>query len=99
VIFLNTKGHPNVRVFITHGGLLGTQEAVHAGVPMIAIPLFADQYLNIRNCVAKGISVMVEYNAVTKESLSNALKTVLHDSRYSYDVKHKKHLFVFVTLV
>ena len=81
MIFLNSTGHPNVRLFITHGGLLGTQEAVYAGVPMVGIPLFADQDLNIRNCIARGISVMVEYDAVTKESISNALKTVLHNSR------------------
>ena len=81
VIFLNTTGHPNVRLFITHGGLLGTQEAVYAGVPMVGIPLFADQYLNIRNGIARGVSVMLEYDAITKESVSNALKTVLHNAR------------------
>jgi UDP:flavonoid glycosyltransferase YjiC (YdhE family) len=48
---------------------------------MVGIPLFADQDLNIRNCIARGISVMVEYDAITKESISNALKTVLHNSR------------------
>jgi glucuronosyltransferase len=81
VTFLNTAGHPNVRAFITHGGLLGTQEAVHAGVPMVGVPLFADQYFNIRNCVEKGISVVVEYDAITKDTISNAVKTVLHNSR------------------
>jgi glucuronosyltransferase len=81
VTFLNITGHPNVRVFITHGGLLGAQEAIHAGVPMVGIPLFADQDLNIRNCMAKGISVMLEYDAITKDTLSNALKTVLHNTR------------------
>jgi glucuronosyltransferase len=74
-------GHPNVRVFVTHGGLMGTQEAVHTGVPMVGIPLFADQELNIRNYVSRGIAVMVLYDHVTKESISNALKTVLHDPR------------------
>jgi len=81
MIILNTTGHPNVRLFITHGGLLGTQEAVYAGVPMVGIPLFADQDLNVRNCIARGISVMVEYDSITKESISNALKTVLHNPR------------------
>jgi len=81
VIFLNTTGHPNVRLFITHGGQLGIQEAVYAGVPMVGIPLFADQELNIRSCITKGILVMVEYDAITKERISNAVKTVLHNSR------------------
>jgi UDP:flavonoid glycosyltransferase YjiC (YdhE family) len=75
------SGHPNVRAFISHGGLMGTQEAVHSGVPIVGIPLFADQVYNIMNLVSKGTAVMVPYDSITKESLSRALDAVLHDPR------------------
>jgi glucuronosyltransferase len=35
--------HPNVKLFITHGGLFGTLESIHRGVPMLFIPFYGDQ--------------------------------------------------------
>lgn len=35
--------HPNVKLFITHGGLLGTTEALVEGIPLLGIPIFGDQ--------------------------------------------------------
>ena len=46
-------GHKNVKAFLTHGGLLGTQEAIYYEIPLIGIPLCADQFFNINNYVKK----------------------------------------------
>ncbi|KAJ4434829.1 hypothetical protein ANN_23400, partial [Periplaneta americana] len=79
--------HPNVRAYITHGGLMGTQEAVFAGVPMVGIPLFADQELNLQNCASKGVAVNVPYDDISRESVSKALKEVLHNPSYWENAK------------
>lgn len=34
-------GHPNLKTFVTHGGLNSIQEATFYGLPMIVMPLFA----------------------------------------------------------
>ena len=44
---LFTLGHPNLRLFISHGGLLGTQEAIYHSVPLLGLPVVNDQLRNM----------------------------------------------------
>ncbi|KAJ4448919.1 hypothetical protein ANN_00311 [Periplaneta americana] len=85
--------HPNVRVFITHGGNLGTQEAIYAGVPMVGIPFMVDQPLNVNNYVSKGVAVQLDYDSITTENVLKALKKVLHDPSYRTNAKRLSQLF------
>lgn len=39
--------HPNVKLFISHGGYLGTTEATKEGVPVLGLPMFGDQGVSI----------------------------------------------------
>ncbi|KAI4468665.1 UDP-glucosyltransferase [Holotrichia oblita] len=75
--------HPNVKVFVSHGGMMGTLEALHCGVPVLGIPVFADQMLNIQTNAAKGLATYVSYSNITEESISEALNSLLEDCRYN----------------
>lgn len=71
--------HKNIRAFITHGGLMGTQEAIACAVPMIAMPLFGDQFANTDLYVKIKVALRLNYQDMTEEKLDKALAEVLYN--------------------
>ncbi|XP_062963292.1 UDP-glucuronosyltransferase 2B4-like isoform X5 [Cynocephalus volans] len=79
-------GHPKTKAFITHGGGNGVYEAIYHGVPMVGMPLFADQPDNIARMMAKGAAVRLDFDTVSSTDLLNALKTVINDPLYKENI-------------
>ncbi|KAM9678003.1 UDP-glucuronosyltransferase 2A2 isoform 1-T2 [Trichechus inunguis] len=75
-------GHPKTKAFVTHGGTNGIYEAIYHGVPMVGVPMFADQPDNIAHMKAKGAAVDVNINTMTSADFLNALRTVINDPSY-----------------
>jgi glucuronosyltransferase len=71
--------HPNVKVLITHGGLLTAYEAIDRQVPMIVFPLAYDQGANARMLVHKGVAVELDLNTFTEQQLLSAIDEVKRD--------------------
>ncbi|KAG9480648.1 hypothetical protein GDO78_012226 [Eleutherodactylus coqui] len=74
--------HPKTKAFITHGGTNGIYEAIYHGVPMVGIPLFADQPDNIIHMKTKGMAVMLDINKMQSQDLVDAVNTVINDPSY-----------------
>jgi len=74
-------GHPKARLFITHGGIFSNQEAVYHGVPLIAIPIFADQPINARKIHDDGYGIHLDWDQLTEHSLYEAIQQVLTDTK------------------
>lgn len=74
--------HKNVKAFITHGGLMGTQEAIHCAVPMIGMPLFGDQFINIDLYSRRKMAVRLNYQGITEEKMDTALNEILFNPVY-----------------
>ncbi|XP_026761867.2 UDP-glycosyltransferase UGT5-like [Galleria mellonella] len=74
--------HPNIKVFISHGGLIGTQEAIFHGVPIVGIPIYADQFNNLLQAQEIGFGRILEYHSINEENLWNILNDVLKSSSY-----------------
>lgn len=73
--------HPNVKLFISHGGLLSSIEAVYFGVPIVGIPVFGDQKTNIATAVKRGYAQSIPFIELTEEKLTEALNEILTNKK------------------
>lgn len=85
--------NPKVKVFITHGGLLGGTEAIYHGVPLVTIPIFGDQKFNAARSSKAGYGVRVDYSNLTESSFTWALNEVINNKKYSAKVKELSSRF------
>ncbi|KFB48157.1 AGAP007990-PA-like protein [Anopheles sinensis] len=85
--------HPNIKLFITHSGLLSTQEAIWHGVPVIGFPVFADQFRNINYCVNVGIAKRLSIHNFQANELVDAVKEILEEPKYTKKMKQVSRLF------
>ncbi|CAG7823382.1 unnamed protein product, partial [Allacma fusca] len=92
-ILNDVLAHSNTKLFITHGGMLSTQEALYHGVPMVGIPLFFDQDININRYVELGVAVFVEVLNLKETDLSDAINIVLNNPEYGVNIKTLSTIF------
>lgn len=73
--------HPNIKLFITHGGISGIYEAVDAGVPVLGFPIFFDQRRNVENLVDAGMAVIMNLDSVSKQKFKKAVIELINDEK------------------
>ncbi|MEV0384979.1 macrolide family glycosyltransferase [Nonomuraea sp. NPDC050643] len=65
--------------FVTHAGMGGCGEGLLAGVPMIAVPQAAEQFLNADRLVELGVARRIDTADATAEALRAALSELVAD--------------------
>lgn len=85
--------HPNVKLFIAHGGSLGLNEAIYEGVPVLGIPIFGDQPMNILTLKTAGAADMLDYKSISDETVFEKLHTLLNDPSYATNAKKLSELY------
>lgn len=85
--------HPSLRLFITHCGLGGINEARYHGVPILGIPLYGDHEKNVKVAVNEGWAIELPYVTLNEDTFSDALNELLTNKKYSEVVKYRSVLF------
>ncbi|XP_072050023.1 UDP-glucuronosyltransferase 2A1-like [Amphiura filiformis] len=86
-------GHPQIKAFVYHCGLNGVWEAVYHGAPVVAVPLFGDQYDNAQRLVSRGMALKVDITTLTSDELAQAIRTVIRDPSYKKNATRLSAIF------
>merc|ERR1712020_881562 len=85
--------HPNLKVFVTHGGLLSTQEALYHNVPLVGVPISNDQKPNLLRAEENGFAIMLSLQTMTKEDLVSSIKKAMTDKDMRTSMQKMHSLF------
>ncbi|XP_055545129.1 UDP-glucosyltransferase 2-like [Wyeomyia smithii] len=85
--------NPKVQLFITHSGLLSTQEAIWHGVPIIGFPIFADQFANIEYCVRQGLAKRLLIRKFESQHLIDAVREISSETSYQDNMTKLSKVF------
>ncbi|XP_035437704.2 UDP-glucosyltransferase 2 [Spodoptera frugiperda] len=85
-------GHPKIKAFVTHGGLLSMFETVYHGVPIVTIPIFCDHDSNAAKAEVDGYAKKLDLQHLTPEKLYKSILEVIIEPRYKQEVKKRQVL-------
>jgi UDP:flavonoid glycosyltransferase YjiC (YdhE family) len=73
---------PQCDLMINHGGSGSVIGSLAHGVPMVVLPMGADQPLNAARCEQLGVGIVLDAVRATSRSVAEAVTTVLSDPDY-----------------
>ena len=82
---------PYCDLVITHAGFSTVADALAHGLPLVPIPIDADQPLNAERCAALGVAEVIEQDQRTPAAIRRAVRTVLADPSYRRNAEQVRH--------
>ncbi|QBQ01683.1 egt [Hyphantria cunea granulovirus] len=80
--------HPNIVAFVTQAGVLSTDEAIDAEVPLVGVPMIGDQFFTANRYVKLGIGISVDIS--TEKYLASKIRAVVESPHYKRNIKKIK---------
>lgn len=78
--------HPNLKLFITHGGQQSMEEAVDRAIPLLCIPFFGDQETNSKKIEHLGIGRRILLQDLNPTSFESLIHEVINKDKYKESI-------------
>ncbi|KAJ6641713.1 UDP-glucosyltransferase 2 [Pseudolycoriella hygida] len=85
--------HRNTKVFVSHMGIGGYNEAMYHSVPVLAIPFGGDQFANAKKAANDEWAEIIEYPELTQDIFERKLFSLLQQTKYKSNVKRISSLY------
>lgn len=85
--------HPNTKVFVSHMGIGGYNEAMYHAVPVLAIPFAGDQFTNALRAESDGWAEVIRNTELSQELFEKKLFSLLNDGKYKKNVEAISSLY------
>ena len=74
---------PRCAAFVSHGGSGALLGALRAGIPILALPQGADQFMNAERIVEGGIGRRLMPDELAPDTVRDAVRALIDDPRYA----------------
>ena len=82
------------RAFLSHCGIRSVYETIHHGVPVLALPLFMDQFEQANKLVNRlGMGRLIDLRDLHEDLVYSELTIVLNDVRYTENARRASLVF------
>ena len=86
--------HPNLKVFVTHGGIGSIMESIYHKATIVGIPLTNDQKPNLLRAVKHGYARMLDWGTLTADELANAINEGIRDGEMNSALEKIHSMYV-----
>ncbi|KAI6190730.1 UDP-glucuronosyltransferase [Aphelenchoides bicaudatus] len=89
---LEILSHPKTKVYLTHGGLKSSKEAACAGIPVVYMPLYAEQTFNAHMATSMGFALPLNKHTITAHKLEKTIRRVATESHFKENIIRARSL-------
>ncbi|XP_017774667.1 PREDICTED: UDP-glucuronosyltransferase 2B16-like isoform X2 [Nicrophorus vespilloides] len=73
--------HKNIKLFISQCGLQSLEESMYNYIPVLGLPLFADQPSNAFKLELKGLGLILDYKELTVEKFTSSINEIINNPK------------------